>query len=345
MAMHDYQDAKSCEGTAEARRIVQGWLEIIKKSVEIEGDIPLELWNVGLGQEGPPVYATEWDITEPVDNVLDELMEHAEEDALNIGRGAVRFKVIVEDMKKAGRAAFTLRIPNNGELNLDDMEDIDELATQKGLLTQLMRHQEKTMKVGLGGSDKTMSHMSKMLDAAYKRINELEAQYMNNAKTYEELLSGKHMRDLELRKLDNDERRKEQVAGILMQGVPLLLNKFLMSKPPELGQGTASGVANGNAVGVSGGKPVEETSTTLELMVEGFFHTFTPNQLQDIMQKNVFTPQQMMMFVEIAKVIQSRIYARESAQQAAGGSGSSGSGGSGGGEGGQSPPPAAGAPS
>ena len=179
-----------------------------------------------------------------------------------------------------------------------------------------MRHQEKTMKVGLGGSDKVMAHMTRMLDTAHKRIAELEAQYMNNAKTYEELLSGKHMRDLDLRKLDNEERRKEQVAGILMQGVPLLLNKMLSGKPMGGGGGGGGGGAGGGpAPGMPDpGKPFTEEVTPLEHMLEGFLQTFTPEQLQDIMAKNVFTGPQMMMFVEIAKVVQARHEAREAAK-------------------------------
>jgi hypothetical protein len=301
----EFQDAVSVEGMDEARTNIRAWLKMVSKGSEFEGDIPLELCNVGAGAE--VVYTTEWDITEPVDNIIDELMEHAEEDALAVGRGTVRFKVVVEGMKKAGRAAFTLRVPNNGDIDSDDIEDIDEAASRKGLLTQLMRHQEKVMKVGLGGAAKAQDTLAKQLDTANKRNQELEARYMENVKTYEELLSGRHLRDLELRKLDNSERRNEQVAGMLLQGMPLLLNKFLAPKAPGLPAG-----AGGQ---VEASKPFAEEVTPLEHMLEGFLISFTQEQLQTIMRAQLFTPPQLMAFMEIARIVQGRMEAREAKQR------------------------------
>lgn len=303
----EYRDAVSVEGMEEARNRIREWLKSTLKGNEFEGDIPLELCNVGSGAE--VVYTTEWDITEPVESVIDELMEHAEEDALAVGRGSVRFKVVVEGMKKAGRAAFTLLVPNNGDIDSDDIEDIEEAASRKGLMTQLMRHQEKVMKVGLGGAAKAQDTLSKQLDTANKRIQDLEARYMENVKTYEELLSGKHLRDLELRKLDNSERRNEQVAGMLLQGMPLLLNKFLAGKPQQAPAGLPSGAP------APAGKPFAEEVTPLEHMLEGFLMSFTQDQLQTIMRANLFTPPQLMTFMEIARIVQGRMEEREIKQR------------------------------
>lgn len=305
----DFDAAVSCEGQEEAKTRLRDWLKVIAKSIEIEGDVPLELWNVGHGAEDA-IYTTEWDITEPVDDIIEEIMNEAENDAMSVGRGQVRFKVIVEGRKKMGRAAFTLRIPNNNDIDTDDIEDIEELATRKGLMTQLMRHQEKTMKVGLGATDKVLTHLNRLLEAAHARIRELEGGFLNNAKTYEELLSGKHARDLELRKLDNDERRKEQVVGVLLQGMPILINKMLMGKSPATTAPPPGAVPEP-------GKPFDEAVSPLEQMIESFLQTFTATQLQDIMAKNVFTPEQLMLFMEIAKTIQARQEARAAKQTAA----------------------------
>lgn len=308
--MMDADDAISVEGVDDAKGILRSWLKQTKTSSEIEGDVELELCNVGSGAEC--IYSTDWDIAEPLEDIIDELMEHAVEDAMSVGRGKVRFKVVVAGMKKAGRAAFTLMVPDNGDLDSDDIEDIEEAATRKGLMTQLMRHQEKVMKVGLGGSAKAQETLSKQLDAANKRIADLEARYMENVKTYEELLSGKHMRDLELRKLDNTERRNEQVAGILMQSIPLLLNKFMTGKQiPQVPAGLPAGAPGGPPQ-----KPFSEPVTVIENMLEGFLQSFTPEQLQRIMSSGIFTPPQMMTFVEIAKAVQERMEAREAAAKA-----------------------------
>jgi len=240
----DFHDAESCEGMEEGKSSIRAFLEMLKRSTEIEGEAQLELWNVGHGAEDA-IYTTEWDISEPTEDVIDEIMDAAETDALNVGRGKVRFKVVVGGLKKAGRAAFTLNVPDNGDdLNPEDIEDIEELASRKGLLTQLMRHQEKTIKVGLGGAAVAQATLKSQLEAAYKRITDLEGRHLETVKVYEELLSAKHMRDLELRKLDNDERRKEQVAGILMQGFPILLNKFMSNKALPPGPATDATAPN-----------------------------------------------------------------------------------------------------
>src|SRR5882724_4482974 len=255
----DFHDAESCEGMEEGKSSIRAFLEMLKRSTEIEGEAQLELWNVGHGAEDA-IYTTEWDISEPTEDVIDEIMDAAETDALNVGRGKVRFKVVVGGLKKAGRAAFTLNVPDNGDdLNPEDIEDIEELASRKGLLTQLMRHQEKTIKVGLGGAAVAQATLKSQLEAAYKRITDLEGRHLETVKVYEELLSAKHMRDLELRKLDNDERRKEQVAGILMQGFPILLNKFMSNKALPPGPATDATAPN---------KPFVEEQTQLEIMLE-----------------------------------------------------------------------------
>ena len=50
MAMHDYDDAVTCEGSEEAKIRIRDWLKNhVAKSIEVEGDVPLELWNVGQG--------------------------------------------------------------------------------------------------------------------------------------------------------------------------------------------------------------------------------------------------------------------------------------------------------
>ena len=305
--MEEFQDAVSCEGSSEARAKLRVWLSAVAKSIEVEGDVPLELHAVGKGSDGC-VYATGWDISESIEDVINEIVDAAEQEAMDIGRGTVRFKVIVEKNQKMGRGVFTLTIPKSSDLSMDDMEDIDELATQKGLLSQLMRHQEKTMKVGLGGSAKLQETLMRMCESKDRRITELEERTVELAKTYEELLSGKHARDLEYRKLDNDERRKEQVAGILMQSVPLLLNKFMTGRAlPE--STTAS--AQSAMPSALGDKPFNEPVTPLENMLEGFLQSFTPPQLNQIMVSGIFTPPQMMTFVEIAKVVQARMQARE----------------------------------
>ena len=309
MVMENFQDAVMVEGDGEAKAKVTEYLNQLKKSVELEGDVPLELHEVGQGSSGA-IYATEWNVTEGTREVVDEIVEAAVEDAMQVGRGTVRFKVIVEKMPKAGRVAFTLKVPKNDEFSSDDLEEIDELATHKGVLSQLMRHQEKVMKVGLGGASKNQDSLLRQLESAQKRITELEERHMENTKVYEELLSGRHARDLELRKLDNEEKRKEQIGGMLMNVAPMLIGKLMAGKSAT---GATEPAALGAAPSAQGSSAAGVPPDSLAHMVEQLLSSFDGPQLTNLMQSGLLHPPQMMLLVEIAKEVQARIHAREAA--------------------------------
>lgn len=122
-----------------------------------------------------------------------------------------------------------------------------------------------------------------------QRIKMLESAQINNLKAFEELISGRHARDIELRRMENAERRKDQVAGVLMQSAPILVGKVLGG-----GAGAAQ-MAQG-----PGGR------TQLELMLEGFLGSISQEQFGKLMELGIFEPHQTMTLMEIIRFVMDR---------------------------------------
>jgi hypothetical protein len=304
-------DAEYVEGGSDARAKILAFLEKLSRSTEVEGEVMLHLCQHGGAQE-EVIYEVEFEPTSGPGEIADELVERAEEDCRGLSAKKIKYTVKAEGL--AGRATFTLKCSQAEE---EDLEDIEDLPNRKGLMRQLMRHQETIMKIATTSQRNVMEMANNIVaekrrevEDRNKRMESLEAQFMNNAKAYEDLINGRHMRDLELRKLENSERRKDQVGSMLMQGVPILVSKFM-------GGGAAAGGTvphNGNGEG-GGGAPVGGPMgrTPLEHMMEGFMGTLDQEQFNAIMNSGVFKPEQIMGLMEIFKYILERKAAEEAA--------------------------------
>lgn len=301
-------DAEYVEGGSDARTKILAFLEKLSRSTEVEGEVMLHLCQHGGAQE-EIIYEVEFEPTSGPGEIADELVERAEEDCRGLSAKKIKYTVKAEGL--AGRATFTLKCSQPEE---EDLEDIDDLPNRKGLMRQLMRHQETIMKIATTSQRNLMEMTNNIVaekrrevEDRNKRMETLEAQFMNNAKAYEDLINGRHMRDLELRKLENSERRKDQVGSMLMQGVPILVSKFM-------GGGTAAGNGNGAPPSGSPGGGGPMGRTPLEHMMEGFMGTLDQEQFNAIMNSGVFKPEQIMGLMEIFKYILERKEAEEAAR-------------------------------
>jgi hypothetical protein len=274
------------EGVEEARGKV---IEFVKKaadSLETEGELKVTLHQTAKSGD-MDVYETVYAFDETIDQLVDELLDKACDDAVEIGHGRIKYSVKVEGVK--GRVTFGLKIPERED---SDEDDIDEVPNKRGLISQQMRHNEILVKTAVGASKDTLDMLRGLLRDANHRIAVLEKERMETFKSWEELLSMKQVRDLEFMKLQNSERRKDQVGHVLMQGLPILAAKLL-------GGGTKQ------AVEMMGAK------TPLEQMLEGFLMTFDQSQLQKIAQSDLFAPAQKAALMEIISYVIERQQAEE----------------------------------
>lgn len=302
-----YDNAIAFEGEEQAIQRVGAWLAKHYDSLENEGGQTIELYEYD-GEDGDPFEEFDFDLEEPVDAHARRVVSAAVEFCDGLEHGKARFKVKLSESR--GSVTFTITVP---ERELDD--EVSEGPHAKGFAMQQMRHNERlvkqntvVMQSGMSMFERVAKLYEGMLEKSTNRIHQLEEGYTSTIKTFEELMSAKHVRDLEMRRLDNDERRKDQVAGTLMQMAPHLLGKFLgapasaLEAPP----GAMPGIPN---------------RTPIEMGLEGFLNTFTKEQLDQIMGSGLFRQEQVMALVQLASMIRERQEAEEEARKKASGEG------------------------
>ena len=283
------EDALAVEGVDDAAQAVAKFLTTLRKSTEADGDITLVLSQTGKGLK-EVVHEMPLDFRTEIEEQVTELVDHAVEDCLGMRAKSMRYVVTAKDEDDAplkGRAAFTLKCPDTSDE--DDLEDIEDLPNRKGLMGMLMRHQQSVMKMAVGGSKHTHELLMSMVREKDQRIKILENAQVNNLKAFEELISGRHARDIELRRMENAERRKDQVASVLMQSAPILVGKVL---------GGGAGAAE--MAQAPGGR------TQLELMLEGFLGSISQEQFGKLMELGIFEPHQTMTLMEIIRFVMDR---------------------------------------
>ncbi len=295
MPLNQVEDAIQFQGLDTAKPKIREFLDKVAESLETEGELKVTLSQAAKHGE-QHVYETIYAFDESMDEFIDELLEACMKDAEDIGRGKIKYSVTVAGVK--GRATFAIVIP---EREGEDEDDLDEVPNKRGLISQQMRHNESLMKITVGFAKDNQQRLAQENKELRAEITAMKRTHVESLKQYEELISMRHLRDLEFKKLDNSERRKDQVGHILMQLAPVVASKFL-------GGGAKAAVEMG-------------AKTPLECMLEGFLSTFDQNQLGKLASAGILTPVQMAGFMEIVGYILDRQQAEENARKAKNGEG------------------------
>ncbi len=285
--LDETEDAQSFEGLEEAEDKILRFVKNILESVELEGDeYVFSVFKTGRGSdEEDPVASYEASREDKPAEITKELLEATLEDVSDYHKGTHRYVVRCEDVK--ARCTFSIKVNDKSD---EDMDDVEEPPNKKGLLAQMMRHTEAFMKVSVGSAAKTIEQQSKMLAAKDERIRALEESQVQTIRLTEDLMSGRHARDIELKKLEKKEKRMDEIAGTVMQAAPVLLS-IVSGKGMPVPQ-------------MTGGQPAGDMQ--LEALVEGLMGSFTSEQFQAIASSGMFTPTQIMTLVEIAKRVQAK---------------------------------------
>lgn len=293
MTVSNVEDAIQFQGLTEAKAKVLEFLTKVAESLETEGELKVTLSQAAKHGE-QAVYETVYSFDESMDEFIDELMDATTKDAEDIGRGKIKYTIQVKGVK--GRATFAIVIP---EREGEDEDDLDEVPNKRGLIGQQMRHNESLMKITVGFAKDNQQRLAQENKELRAEITAMKRTHVEALKQYEELISMRHVRDIEFKKLENGERRKDQVGHILMQLAPVVAAKFL-------GGGAKAAVEMG-------------AKTPLEVMLEGFLSTFDQQQLGKLANAGILSPIQMAGFMEIVGYILERQAAEEAARKAASG--------------------------
>lgn len=200
-----------------------------------------------------------------VEMFADEIADRAEEDVAGIGEKS--HYVVTSEIVK-GRHAFYLNPP-------DDEGDSyqTDAPTQRGQVSQNMRHTESLLQHMLSSTSVRERSMLKQIQDQQKRIRELEEGRMEMLRGFEDMISQKHLRDIETQSAAMAERRKEQVMDQVTQLLPSVANKFL------------------------GARTLPEPTTPEREIMKGLMGSFTDDQFQKL--RSVLNPVQTASFLEL----------------------------------------------
>jgi hypothetical protein len=200
----------------------------------------------------------EWDKFEGVgpEHLATDIVQRAREDSQGL-RGAARYVVFYFRSGGApeGRLFFTMMGETYGVSNFEDPEP----PNGQGLIAQHMRHTEISVHMSLMQSQAIISDLRRDnsdLRADNRRLLTMHTRVLD---TYEELKSGDHQRQLEMRLLQTKEARKDAIGAQFLILLPLLLKHLVTNSKSAL----------------------SDSALTLQLV--NLFGSLEPAQLQGIM--------------------------------------------------------------
>ncbi len=193
-------------------------------------------------QGGENQLVREWRLADIVPSELaTAIYERAIEDSMQ-QRGAVQYGLFAyaEGQKSyVDRTFLNVDTPkaSTAIATLDATLEDDERAQRAGVVGLLMKHTHASAQLALGHTVDIVRHYKEESDRKDARIRELEERQTAVLRMYEELLSAKHERELEMLKAQNAEKRKDHLLDKLDMLVPIAMSKVLpASKTPALGE-------------------------------------------------------------------------------------------------------------
>lgn len=156
--------------------------------------------------------------------LLDDICAKAQSDADSLGTKLQRYILIACEVgKKDGpRQAFRLR----GEGDDDDGDEGEEAPTEKGLVSQLMRHNEALMRGVMMLSATQTTAMSRRLEGQEATINRMFDERVKDREAIEAAKSLSHERDMQMLLTSGQEDRKAQLVEKVQTLFPLIVNKL-----------------------------------------------------------------------------------------------------------------------
>src|SRR5215471_13745736 len=162
----------------------------------------------------------------PVDELAAQIADRVFEDAIGLG-GVQRYIVIAYGVDKViGRLTLRENADASGAGRLPGDPLDSEPPTEKGLLTQTMRHLEISERTHATVVANIFAMQTRMLHEKDERIAHLEERHWETVIAAEQLVSDHHRRQLENRAADQKAEAMREVLGTFLQLAPTAVNKL-----------------------------------------------------------------------------------------------------------------------
>jgi hypothetical protein len=161
-----------------------------------------------------------------VDELAAALADRVFEDAIGLG-GVQRYIVTAYGLDKViGRLTLRENADASGAGRQPGDPIDSEPATERGLLTQTMRHLEISERTHATVVANIFAMQSRMLREKDERIAHLEERHWETVIAAEQLVSDHHRRQLENRAADQKAEAMREVLGTFLQLAPTAVNKL-----------------------------------------------------------------------------------------------------------------------
>jgi hypothetical protein len=170
-----------------------------------------------------PKLAPETSIERSAESLANEIVEAAEEHA-NERREVTRYVCTGDKDYSPKGIVFTVHPSSASQI---DPDGIVEGASERGMQQQHMRLLEASYKLTLGNAEIQLENLRRIIQEQRKEIQDLYHDRRESMKLYEELLSERHVRDMQIRQIENEEKRMSDVRDMIAPLAPLVANKLL----------------------------------------------------------------------------------------------------------------------
>lgn len=187
----------------------------------------IELRHAASGSKGSVVDDFEFENvnTDNLSVLVDDVIARAQSDADGMG-GVHRYELhILCDKRVSSRFAFRLRSDDE-----TDESPGDEAATNKGLMTQLMRHNEQQNRTMVNGIGAVVGMMNRTLERLAEENENLREERRKHWDLIDQAKGREHERELELMEAHRKGEREDMMFEKINKLFPLLLSK-LSGKP------------------------------------------------------------------------------------------------------------------
>lgn len=213
-----------------------------------------------------------------IEEVVDEIIQYSYQDAETKSRTQ---KYVVEaeftDDREPPRSPSFVIKPDNADDGKDLGHDIDEESSLHGLVHQQMRHNESLFRTMTSGHSTTISLMARTIEGLTRRNDTLENDRMKTMLLMENLISESHKRELEVKRENKAEERKDLAIDKIVALLPLIGMKMLGP----------------------GGMPALPNSDPRVIAVHELITSLNENELQSIAEK--LGPEKQVLFENIIK--------------------------------------------
>lgn len=212
---------------------------------------------------------------EDIEALSNDVLLAATDDQEGIG-GTQRY-VLLPYRKGSDKSYGRLVFAVSAEMG-EDGDNLDsEPPNGKGIVTQLMRHNEAIMRQHTLGISAIITAQQRTINRQSEQLEIMGAKHFEAVSLIEDLTSRKHERELEEKRLELKQDMQREAFGSAKMLMPFVVNKLA-------------------------GKEVMKVKVTpQQMMLKKFADTLTPDQINGIVENGSikFTPQQKMVLLEM----------------------------------------------